>query len=763
MEYIAWLNEISKDSLSLAGGKGANLGEMVKLGLPVPEGFVVTTKAFEKFLEVNGIREKIRELTERCDVENTSRLLETSKKIKELILSGEYPEDVKKEILEAYERLSFGEGKDLGTIVSGKDYASVAVRSSATAEDLPEASFAGQQATFLNVKGKDELLEAVKKCWASLYEPRAIFYRAKQGVKEASIAVVIQRMVNSEKSGVMFTVNPSTGANEMVIEATWGLGETLVSGQVQPDTYRVSKDGKILEKRIGRKEIMKVRDYASEQTIELEVPEAKKEAQVLSEEEIKKLVEYGKILEKHYGRPQDIEFAIEKNKIYIVQTRAVTTFGKAEKIKIKAEPILKGLGVSPGIAYGKVKIVHSLEDITKVEKGDILVTYMTTPDLVPTMSKCAAIVTDAGGITSHAAIVSRELGIPCVVGTQEATKVLKDGMEITVDGREGLIYKGKVKNLLEEKEKVEVTPEEAAKLKTRVKILMNLGIPTEIEKYKHLPFDGIGLMRIEFIIAKWIREHPNYLIEKGEEEKYVNKLAEGIAIVAKAIYPRFVVVRFSDLKTNEYRKLIGGEKFEIEEANPMLGWRGVSRYISPQFERAFRLECKAIRKVREEMKLDNVWVMLPFVRTVWEVERVLKIMEEEGLRRAKDFKIWLMAEVPSVIWLADKFSRLCDGFSIGSNDLLQTTVGVDRDSTILANMGYFDERNEALLRSIEYLIKVAHEHNISVSICGQAPSIYPEFTEFLVKCGIDSISVNPDVVCKVKKLVYETEKKLNRG
>ena len=440
MEYVAWLNEISKDSLSLAGGKGANLGEMVKLGLPVPEGFVVTTKAFEKFLEVNGIREKIRELTEGCDVENTSQLLETSKKIKELILSGEYPEDVKKEILEAYERLSFGEGKDLGTIVSGKDYASVAVRSSATAEDLPEASFAGQQATFLNVKGKDELLEAVKKCFASLYEPRAIFYRAKQGVKEASIAVVVQRMVNSEKSGVMFTINPSTGANEMVIEATWGLGETLVSGQVQPDTYRVSRDGKILEKRIGRKEIMKVRDYASEQTIELEVPEAKKEAQVLSEEEIKKLVEYGKILEEHYGRPQDIEFAIEKNKIYIVQTRAVTTLGKAEKIKVKAEPILKGLGVSPGIACGKVKVVHSLEDITKVEKGDILVTYMTSPDLVPTMSKCAAIVTDAGGQTCHAAIVSRELRIPCIVGTQKATEVLKDGQEITVDAYHGLIY-----------------------------------------------------------------------------------------------------------------------------------------------------------------------------------------------------------------------------------------------------------------------------------------------------------------------------------
>ncbi|MEM5879589.1 MAG: PEP/pyruvate-binding domain-containing protein, partial [Candidatus Aenigmatarchaeota archaeon] len=410
MEFVAWFEQLDKNSLSLAGGKGANLGELTKIKMPVPPGFVITTKAFDKFIELNGIKNQIQELIEACDVDNTEQLLETSKKIKSLIISQDFPIGMRTELIDAYRELSFAEEiitpKALELIAAGRDYALVAVRSSATAEDLPTASFAGQQATFLNVKGIKDYLESVKKCWASLYEPRAIFYRAKNNIKHASIAVVVQRMVSSDASGVMFTVNPTTGEDEIVIEATWGLGETLVAGEVEPDFYRVSKDGRILEKKIGKKEKMRVRDLATDRTVVLPVAEKKVNAQVLSDEQILQLAEYGKAIEKHYGKSQDIEFAVERGRIFIVQARAVTAIGKKEEVKIEGEILLKGLAVSPGIASGKVKIVHSMQDITKVEKGDILVTEMTSPDLVPTMSKCAAIITDAGGQTSHAAIVS---------------------------------------------------------------------------------------------------------------------------------------------------------------------------------------------------------------------------------------------------------------------------------------------------------------------------------------------------------------------
>jgi len=761
MEYVKWFEQLSKNDLLIAGGKGSNLGEMTKLKLPIPEGFVITTKAFDDFVNLNQVSSQIKELIEKCNVDNTAELLETSKKLKELILSKEIPVKIKSEIIEAYKELSYSrriiDKRVLALISAGRELALVAVRSSATSEDIPQASFAGQFSSFLNVKGTNDLLDCIKKCWASLFEPRAIFYRVKHGMKHASMAVVVQRMVNSDASGVMFTINPSTGEDEVVIEACWGLGETLVQGEVEPDTYRVSKKGEILEIKIGKKNRRRIRDLATDKTIEVPVPKDKVEAQVLSKEQILKLAEYGKILERHYGIPQDIEFAIEKDRIYIVQTRAVTTKAKIEEVKISAEPILKGIAASPGIVTGKVKIIKNLEDLKEFEKGNILVAKMTSPDYVVAMSKSSAIITDEGGLTSHASIVSRELGVPCIVGTGNATSTLKDGQIVTVDAYHGLVYLGEVK-IGKEKEFLE----EAEKLKTKTKIYMNLGVPEKIEEYKSLPFDGIGLMRIEFIIASYIGEHPNYLLEKGEEEKYINKLAEGIAKVASAIYPKPVVVRFSDFKTNEYRELKGGEKFEPTEANPMLGWRGVSRYISKEFEKAFRLECKAIKKVREEMKLDNVWVMLPFVRTTWEVEKCLKIMEEEGLKRSKDFKVWLMAEVPSIIFLADEFSKLCDGFSIGSNDLTQLIMGADRDSAILAKMGYFDERNLAVLRAISHLIKVAHSNKITVSICGQAPSVYPEFVEFLVRNEIDSISVNPDAVVETRKLVEQLERRIEK-
>ena len=767
MQFVKWLSELSKDDLSFVGGKAANLGEMYNAGLPVPNAFVVTTDAYKYFLEKTGLKEKIFEILRRTDVNNTKQLQENTAKIRELIENAEVPEEIRTKIIEAYKKLSQEFGKE-------EEY--VAVRSSATAEDVPGASFAGQQLTLLNVKGAEEVVKAVQKCWASLFTARATFYRVQKGFEHEKvlIAIPVQKQLGAlsredylagkYKAGVGFTVHPATGEkNKIVIEASWGQGESVVSGAVTPDTYVIDKEtGKVIETHIGTKEKMRITKPEGELE-EIDTPEEMRKVACLTEDELKQLWKLSLKLEEHYKFPQDFEWASENGKVYLVQSRPVTVFyeKKEEEIEVKQPPLLKGLAASPGVGIGKVKIVLSIDELDKVKEGDVLVTKMTNPDFVPAMRRAVAIVTDEGGMTSHAAIVSRELGVPCIVGTGNATQVLKDGMIITVDGRKGLVYEGEIKELLAREKALEVSPEEAAKLKTKTKILMNLGVPTEIEKYKHLPFEGIGLMRVEFIIASWVKEHPNYLIEKHEEQKYVDKLAEGIAMVAKAIYPRFVVVRFSDFKTNEYRELVGGEKFEPVEANPMLGWRGVSRYISKEFEQAFRLECRAIKKVREEMKLDNVWVMLPFVRTTWEVERCLKIMEEEGLKRGmRNFKVWCMIEVPSTIFLVDEFAKYFDGFSIGSNDLTQLILGIDRDSSILANMGYFDERNEAVKRAIKHLIEEAHRHNVTTSICGQAPSVYPEFTEFLVRCGIDSISVNPDRVTQTRKLVYDLENKL---
>lgn len=802
-KFILWFDEMDKSSINLAGGKGANLGEMVAMKLPVPGGFVVNTVAFEHFIRMNKIDAAIKELAAACDVDDTAKLNETSARIKRRIMEADYPLSVKQEITRSYNELSVSRDIKIPAAMSfisaGREMAIVAVRSSATTEDLATASFAGQQASFLNVKGVSYLLDAVKRCWASLYEPRAIFYRAKKGFEHASIAVIVQRMVNADKAGVTFTVQPSTGENVVVHEACWGLGESLVLGKISPDRYVVSKeDGSLVEKSIGTKDTMHIRDVGTERTVEIRVPKDKVNAQVLSEREIAGLTKYAVAIEGHYGTPQDIEWAIKGSKIYILQTRPVTTLApkkevKEKKLEIKKEVLLKGIAASPGIASGPVKIISSIEDAEKVVKGNILVAEMTSPDLVPTMSKCVAIVTDKGGTTSHAAIVSREMGIPCIVGTKGATEQLKDGDIVTVDGTNGVIYKGKVEVVKvaeeEKKEKPAKKPKEPAKeeikkleemekeleenieemkkevekpaaakkppakkkTKTKTKIYMNLGVPEKIDEYKHLPFEGIGLMRIEFIIAG-LGTHPNALIETGLEENYLKTLAAGIEKVAAAVAPRPVVVRFSDFKTNEYRELKGGEKYEPEEANPMMGWRGVSRYITPEFEEAFRLECRAVKRVRDKHK--NVWVMLPFVRTTDEVEKCLKIMEEEGLKRgAADFEIWIMAEVPSVIFLADEFAKLCDGFSIGSNDLTQFILGVDRDSEILGRLEYFDEQNLAVKMAIKHLIDEAHEHGCTVSICGQAPSEYPEFVEILVKMGIDSISVNPDAVEKTLELV----------
>ncbi|MEM4147042.1 MAG: pyruvate, water dikinase, partial [Metallosphaera sp.] len=657
----------------------------------------------------------------------------------------------------------------------------VAVRSSATAEDIENASFAGQQDTYLNVN-RSNIIEAVKLVWASLYNERAIEYRKSKGIDSSKVemAVVVQKMVNSKSSGVMFTLNPSNGdRNLIVIESSWGLGEAVVGGKVTPDEIVISKSNlKILDKRISKKNLKIVYDKGRNIEVHLEGEESEKPS--ISDEEALELAKLALKIEAHYGTPMDIEWAIDSDlkfpdNVFIVQARPETFWSsrKKEDVKVEEKPserkvLVKGLAASPGIASGKARVLLDVKDAKEFQKGEILVTKMTDPDWVPVMKAASAIVTDEGGITSHAAIVSRELGIPAIVGAKEATKVLETGQEITVDATRGVVYDGKI--ILEEPKQESHTSTGSLGLSrdamlslfpvTGTKIYMNLGQPDVIEKYLDLPFDGIGLMRIEFIVSEWIKHHPLYLIKIGKPEEFVNKLADGIARVASAIYPRPVVVRFSDFKTNEYRGLIGGEEFEPEERNPMIGWRGVSRYVSQQYEPAFRLEVRAIRKAREDMGLKNVWVMFPFVRTSWELNKAIKIMEDEGLTRTPDFKVWIMAEVPSVITMADEFSKMVDGFSIGSNDLAQLTLGVDRDSEILGRMGYYDERDPAVLRSMRRLIRVAHKYGRTVSICGQAPSVYPEVTEFLVKEGIDSVSINPDTVIYTRRLVASIEQKI---
>ncbi|MEM3898908.1 MAG: phosphoenolpyruvate synthase, partial [Candidatus Bathyarchaeia archaeon] len=665
-------------------------------------------------------------------------------------------------------------------------------RSSATAEDLPDASFAGQQETYLNVIGEDEVVKKTVKCWSSLFTPRAIFYRTQKGFahEKVLISVGIQKMVDAKAAGVMFSINPVTGdPNQIVIEGNFGLGESVVSGAVIPDEFIVDKQTmKIIEKRVATKKVMYTRDSATGKTIHIEVPIEKQNQPCLTDEEVLKLAELAIKIEQYYGKPQDIEWAVDNHltfpeNIFILQSRPETVWStKATELSEKKvetgmaklaegfKVVVKGIPAGKrAVSVGVARVVLNPEDAEKVmRKGDILVTDMTNPDYVPFMRLAGAIVTDKGGITCHAAIVSRELGIPCVVGTENATKIMVNGKEYTVDARTGVVYEGVLPASTEP-----ASPTAAGGVAagtgsvlfqympvTATKIYMNLGVPEKIEEYKHLPFEGIGLMRVEFIISSHIGEHPLYLIEIGQSQKFVDKLAEGIATVARAIQPRPVVVRFSDFKTNEYRKLKGGEKYEIIEANPMLGWRGCSRYISPWYEKAFRLECQAIRKCREEWGLKNVWVMLPMVRTVWEAKKVLEIMREEGLERSKDFKVWFMAETPSIALLADEFSKLCDGFSIGSNDMTQSVLMVDRDSERLGQMGYFDERDPAVKRIIAHLIRVAHENGCTVSICGEGPSNLPDFTEFLVRVGIDSISVNPEVIVATKQLVASIEQKL---
>ncbi|BBD72667.1 phosphoenolpyruvate synthase [Sulfodiicoccus acidiphilus] len=762
-EYVVKIQDVNKDMVGLVGGKAANLGELIAMGARVPPGFVVTSKAFNYFLRSNGIFEKVNEILSSKDDRQASA------DIKALIMNSSIPRDLEQAIASAYEELTSKVSREV----------LVAVRSSATAEDLTGASFAGQQDTYLNVR-REELMMRVKMVWASLFNERAISYRRSKGIGSSSVSmgVVVQMMVNARSAGVMFTLNPANGdRNHIVIESNWGLGESVAAGKVTPDEVVIDKDTlTVIEARTSHKALKIVYDGKENKEVQLSPEEA--DSMSVKEEEAIELAKMAKEVEKHYGRPMDLEWAIDADlpfpeNIFIVQARPETFWSKrtqetdVPQKEATARILTKGLPASPGIGAGRARVILDVSEAKDFQKGDVLVTRMTDPDWVPVMRLASALVTDEGGMTSHAAIVSRELGVPAVVGVKNGTKVIKDGQLVTVDGFSGVVYEGDT-NLVprvlssEVPASMGVSKEALTNLYpiTATKIYMNLGQPDMISRYVDLPFDGIGLMRIEFIVSEWIKYHPLYLIKTGQQSLFVDKLSQGIAMVASAIRPRPVVVRFSDFKTNEYRRLRGGEEFEVEERNPMLGWRGVSRYISAQYEEAFRLELRAVLKVRDEMGLQNVWVMYPFVRTRWELQKAMEIMEEEGLRRTPDFKVWIMAEVPSVVMLAEEFAQIVDGFSIGSNDLAQLTLGVDRDSELLANMGYYDERDEALKRAIKRLIRAAHKHGKTVSICGQAPSVYPELTEFLVREGIDSVSVNPDTVIQTRRLVASVEQKI---
>lgn len=713
------------------------------------------------------------------DVENSSGLQEVSNQIQKKIVDVSIPEKLRYEIIGAY--------KEFSKKINITD-PEIAVRSSATAEDLPEASFAGQQDTYLHISGEEELLNHVRKCWASLWTARAIYYREKQNFDhfDVSLSVVVQKMVNSEKSGVMFTANPvNNRTDEMMINASWGLGEAVVSGVVTPDEYIIDKKSKsIKEVHIAEKSIMVIKKENGVGTVEVNVGDYigkdSINSECLSQSELETLVNYGLKIEEMYGSFQDIEWGFDRDtrELYILQSRPITTIKgdnnmNEAKVTQELKMLVKGLAASPGIGSGKVKNIKDISEISRVEDGDILVTVMTNPDMVPAMRRAAAVVTDEGGRTCHAAIVSRELQIPCIVGAKTASQILKEGMEITVDATRGVVFEGIIEREENRDTKQDITKgnsniniglteEILAQLSpvTATKIYMNLGEPSLIGRYKNLPFDGIGLMRTEFIFTNMIGAHPMYLVKTGQGKLLIDKMSEGIETVAREIFPRPLVVRLSDFRTNEFRGLKGGDEVEPIEANPMIGWRGVSRYISPEYEEGFRLECRALKKVREEYGLTNVYAMLPFVRTTWELVKVKEIMAEEGLVQNKNFKIWIMAEVPSVVFEAEEFAQLVDGFSIGSNDLTQLVMGADRDSGILNNMGYFDERNEAVKRAITILIKAAHKYGKTISICGQGPSQYPEFAEFLVQEGIDSMSVNPDTVAYTRRLVASVEQKM---
>ena len=786
--YVRWFDTLNNTDVPLVGGKNASLGEMVRTlkdqGIPVPHGFATTATAYGEFLKANNLSGKIEALLKDWR-QGAKSLEETGKAIRRLFLRSQYPQEIAAAISIAYHEL----GRRYN--VSDVD---VAVRSSATAEDLPDASFAGQQESFLNVTGDQELMEACRRCYASLFTDRAMVYRQEKGFDHLRVALSIgvQKMVRADKagSGVMFTIDTETGFRDVaVINAAWGLGENVVQGTVNPDEYMVFKPLlanpgfiPIIEKNLGAKEKKLV--YAvggTKTTRNLDTARDERNTFVLDDAEILTLARFAVTIEQHYGQPMDIEWAKDGDtgRLFIVQARPETVQSRREagylktyEMQQEGKRLLTGLAIGEAIAAGRVCRIRSAADIARFQDNAILVTEMTDPDWVPIMKRARGIVTDHGGRTCHAAIVSRELGIPAIVGTGKATEILKNGQEITISGAEGdqgFVYEGLLK-FRETEVNLSNLPE------TRTRIMMNIASPAAAFRWWRLPVKGIGLARMEFIINSIIKIHPLALLHfdqvtdpgirreilaltEGYEDKveyFVDNLARGIAKIAVSQYPEPVIVRMSDFKTNEYANLIGGQQFEFQENNPMLGFRGASRYYSDRYRNGFALECRAMKRVREEMGLANVIVMIPFCRTLQEADRVLQVLGDNGLKRGEaGLLVYVMAEIPSNVILAEKFAERFDGFSIGSNDLTQLVLGVDRDSAELSEL--FDERDEAVTRMIRSLITSAHLSGRKVGICGQAPSDYPDFAEFLVSCGIDSISLNPDSVIKVIRHVAEAE------
>jgi pyruvate, water dikinase len=794
MRPIRWFKEIGIDDVPLVGGKNASLGEMYReltgKGVKIPNGFAVTAEAYRYFLSESGLDRRLREILAGLDTRDMENLRSRGRQARDALLEASLPEDLGQAIITAYESLSEG----------GPQPLDVAVRSSATAEDLPDASFAGQQETYLNVQGSQVLLESCKRCFASLYTDRAISYRVDKGFDhfKVGLSIGVQRMVRSDlaASGVMFSIDTETGFREAVlINASYGLGENVVQGSVNPDEYYVFKPTlkkgfrPILQKMVGTKEFKLVYDIGgSRMTRNVPVAPEDRNRFAVSDDEILELARWACLIEDHYsakrGRPtpMDMEWAKDgrTGELFIVQARPETVQSQKRpdsievyRLRSKAKVLISGRSVGEKISRGPVRVIKKVQDLHQFRDGEVLVTDKTDPDWEPTMKKAAAIVTNRGGRTCHAAIVSRELGLPAVVGTERGTEVLRDGQEVTVsdaEGDTGFVYDG----LLD----FDVERQDFRTLeRPKTRIMMNVGNPEEAFRLSFLPNDGVGLAREEFIISTYIKVHPMALLDydrlddaavRAEIDRltagyldkpqfFVDKLAQGVAMIAAAFHPKDVIVRLSDFKTNEYANLVGGQRYEPSEENPMLGFRGASRYYDPRYRDGFALECRAMKKVRDEMGLSNVKLMVPFCRTVEEGRRVMAEMEKHGLSRGENgLEVYVMCEIPANVILAEDFAGIFDGFSIGSNDLTQLTLGLDRDSEIVAHL--FDERNAAVMRFIEDVIRRARACGRKIGICGQAPSDYPEFARFLVSCGIDSISLNPDTVLKTTREVLDMEK-----
>jgi len=797
--FILWFDELSIDDVPLVGGKNASLGEMYRnltsKGVSVPNGFAVTAHAYHYLLEKAGIRGRIKDILSDLNVSNMKNLAERGLRVRETILQAEFPEELNEAIIEAYGRLCKRYGKD----------ADVAVRSSATAEDLPDASFAGQQETYLNIRGNRQLLEACKRCFASLFPNRAISYRQQKGFDhlQVGLSIGVQKMVRSDKacSGVMFSIDTETGfRNAVLINGAYGLGENVVQGAVNPDQFYVFKPTlqkgykPIISKKLGSKKVKMV--YSEHEhkhtTVNMDVPHEDRFRFVLQDGEILTLARWACIIEDHYTKkhgkftPMDMEWAKDgiTRELFIVQARPETVQSQKNlnvleeyRLLQKGQVLAQGLSVGTKIGAGRAHVIKSVKDIGTFKAGEVLITEKTDPDWEPIMKIASAIVTNKGGRTAHAAIIARELGIPAVVGTEDGTETIASGTDVTVscaEGEVGRIYKGKLK--------FDIRKIDLKKLgKPKTKIMMNVGNPDQAFEFSFIPNDGVGLAREEFIISSYIKAHPLALLHynklkdgksremideltaayPGKVDFFVEKLAQGVAMIASAFYPKDVIVRMSDFKSNEYANLIGGHEFEPKEENPMLGWRGASRYYTGNYREAFGLECKAMRKARDEMGLHNIKLMIPFCRTIDEAKQVVAEMKRYGLVQGKNgLEIYVMCEIPSNVILADDFARIFDGFSIGSNDLTQLTLGLDRDSELVARL--YDERNPAVKKMLSDVIRACKRTKTKIGICGQGPSDHPDFAQFLVECGIDSISLNPDTVIKTTLKILETEKRVRK-